>query len=745
VIRRYLAWRFAGWLLPAAWRLTKALVLAAAALVAAPATLVAAAAVTLAWRRGWPPARLARAAAACAPMLAAWLAATTVAATGAAGTLAALPAAPYRAWLDMWHDAAAGRPLLAAAVIAPLAIPAGLAAGALAWSRRIRAMESGSSGLSPASAVAFDRRQWRHQVATARARIAAPGSVPLIKGYGSVVAGAVIRTVNHRTGPVASLPYQRMRSHQVVIGATGTGKTTLLLRLWAGFMAAAQQRYAAGQGPRPLLVVLDCKGGADARRIADRARRVLREAGARSTAAWPDEARLSLWDLPAGPLTTTLLDLIEHGTGAAAYYTDVMEALVALAVEAPPGPPRSAQELRDRLDAGWLSLAYAATGQPADLALIRSSARLLPDIALRYRALFRRLGAGLDGPGGFGDADAWYCILEGTSEPAVAEGQARALTDLLAQFATGGPNREILLAVDEFSAVARRLPIWGLYERARSLGLAVQVSAQSWPGLAGTEDDRNRIAAAADGGLWLLRTPYPEPVTALAGQRKLTDTSRKLRRSRVWAEEGQSRTTLAPVADPALIRSLDTGQVAYIYRGGVTYVQVKRLIGSPPALPPATTPAPPTAELHPTTAPRPDPPTARPAGTPRAPITPPAWATRAAGPVWPLPPERRPAPSSPPAWQPLSAHEGSREHSGTSAAWPPTPEPPPAPADHRPSGLTAFLDAAFGPEPTARSAGNPARSTRQQDSFGATTGASQHAATDGASRADGACETEDSR
>jgi len=701
VIRRYLAWRFAGWLLPAAWRLTKALVLAAVALAAAPATLVAAVAVTLAWRRGWPPARLARTAAACAPMLAVWLAATAV----AAGTLAALPAAPYRAWLDMWHAAAAGRPLLAAAVIAPLAIPAGLAAGALAWSRRIRAMESGSSGLSPASAVAFDRRQWRHQVATARARIAAPGSVPLIKGYGSVVAGAVIRTVNHRVGPVASLPYQRMRSHQVVIGATGTGKTTLLLRLWAGFMAAAQQRYAAGQGPRPLLVVLDCKGGADARRIADRARRVLREAGARSTAVWPDEARLSLWDLPPGPLTTTLLDLIEHGTGAAAYYTDVMEALVALAVEAPPGPPRSAQELRDRLDAGWLSLAYAGVGQPADLALIRSSARLLPDIALRYRALFRRLGAGLEGPGGFGDADAWYCILEGTSEPAVAEGQARALTDLLAFFATSGPDREILLAVDEFSAVARRLPIWGLYERARSLGLAVQVSAQSWPGLAGTEDERNRIAAAADGGLWLLRTPYPEPVTALAGQRKLTDTSRRLRRSRVWSEEGQGRTALAPVADPALIRSLDTGQVAYIYRGGVTYIQVKRLIGSPPALPPATAPAPPAAELHPATSAPADPPTASSDGTARSPITPPAWATRAAGPVWPLPSVRA-APSSP--------------------AWPPAPEQAPAQADHRPPGLTAFLDAAFGPEPIARPA-------------------SQHAVTDAPTRADGARETEDSR
>src|ERR1019366_7811483 len=49
--------------------------------------------------------------------------------------------------------------------------------------------------------------------------------------------------------------------------------------------------------------------------------------------------RLSLRTLPPGQLTATLLHLIEHGTGAAAYYADVTEAVVALAVEAPCGPP----------------------------------------------------------------------------------------------------------------------------------------------------------------------------------------------------------------------------------------------------------------------------------------------------------------------------------------------------------------------------------------------------------------------
>jgi hypothetical protein len=48
-------------------------------------------------------------------------------------------------------------------------------------------------------------------------------------------------------------------------------------------------------------VVLDCKGGADSRQVADRVRRVLRSAGARSAAIWPDEAGLSLWQLPRSP------------------------------------------------------------------------------------------------------------------------------------------------------------------------------------------------------------------------------------------------------------------------------------------------------------------------------------------------------------------------------------------------------------------------------------------------------------
>jgi hypothetical protein len=604
VIRRYLGLLVLLAALRLAWRLLR-LTLATTVIVAgAPVTVAAVVAVGLAWYRGWPPRRLYLAALWCLPMAAAWLAATAV----ATASWQAVLAAPYLAWLASWHEALAGSLPRAVVTIAPAAVPLGLVAGALVWSRRLFAMASGG-GILPTAGVTFDQRQWRHQVRTAKALTAAPGSVPLLSRRGDVVAGAVIRAVGCPAPALAALPYQRLRSHQVVVGTTGTGKTTLLLRLWAGFVARGLQLHAAGSGRRPLLVVLDCKGGADSRRVADRFRRVMRGAGSRSTAVWPDEAALSLWDLPPPDLTSTLIDMIEHGSGAAAYYTDVMESVVELAVGAPGGPPASAADFLQRLDAGWLTRSYAAAGREAEAALLTSAARHVSDVALRFRTLLRRLGDGLDGPGGYGAADAWYCILEGTADVAAAEAQARALVDLLAHYAVdgAGADREILLAVDEFSAVSRRLPIWQLYERARSLGLAVQVSAQSWEGLAPQDDDRYRIAATADGGIWLLRTPHPEPVTALAGPHQTLDTSRRLLSAPRWDDEGTSRMREAPVADPALIRRLAVGQAAYIYRGGVTYVQVKRLVAAPaaltgvPAAADASTPTAPAAATAPPT------------------------------------------------------------------------------------------------------------------------------------------------
>jgi hypothetical protein len=555
----------------ALWWLSKRLAAVAVAVAVAPVTLVAAGSAAVAWWRGWPPRRLYVAAAWCLPMAGVW----------AAGIALSRRAATPWGLLRHGHLAAA------AVAVAPPAVPLGLLAGGAAWAYRIFRMETGTAGRSAASPARFDARLWRRQVRTARGLLAAPGALPLFRQNDGVIIGSVIRAVGARARPVASIPFGRLRSHQVVIGTTGTGKTTLLLRLWAGFMAGGLRGYTAGVARRPLLVVLDCKGGGSSRKVADRFRRVLLDAGARSVATWPDEASLRLWDLPPGQLVSTLLDLIEHGTGAAAYYADVMEAVVTLAVNAPCGPPGDVADFLSRLDAGWLVNAYADDSEA--VGTVRSAGGAIGDTALRFRTLWRRLGGGFDGSGGFGDADAWYCVLEGTADKAVAEAQARALVDLLATYAVSGASREILLAVDEFSAVSRRLPIWQLYERARSLGLAVQVSAQSWQGLAGDEDERYRIATTAEGGIWMLRTPHPGPVVELAGTRRVVETARRVAGDPGWDASGMSGTSLprsVPVLDPELVRRLDVGQVAYVYRGGATFIQVKRLIGGQAALPP---------------------------------------------------------------------------------------------------------------------------------------------------------------
>ena len=88
--------------------------------------------------------------------------------------------------------------------------------------------------------------------------------------------------------------------------------------------------------------------------------------------------------------------------------------------------------------------------------------------------------------------------------------------------------RAILLACDDYSAVSGKVPLWQLYERGRSLGIGVQVSAQSWHGLGDSDDERYRIAATADGGIWLMRTPHPEPVSQLAGTRQVIETATKV-------------------------------------------------------------------------------------------------------------------------------------------------------------------------------------------------------------------------
>jgi len=577
------------WLLRKAVRAAGWLLLAALAAAAWPVTVIAAAGYAAAWLRGWPPVRLYRAAAWALPVTTAWLAAAALHAPGWPTALA-----PGRAWSGGWDHVAATGLARTFLMTVPVAVPAGLAAAGIIWAWRIYAISAGLGGIMASAPITFDARQWKRQVRTARGVTEAPGAVPLRARGGKIPVGGTIRTIGHRWHPVFTLPATACSRHMVVVGATGSGKTNLMIRLWAGWFTATLAAARAGRGNRPLLVVLDGKGGRDARVKAGRTRRLLYGAGARQVAIWPDEARLSLWDLPAADLAVLLYQMIESGTGAAAYYADILQAVLTLAVGAPGGPPLSTAAFLDRLDARWLQAAWDPARYPAEAARARSAARHLPDIQLRYATLLARLGPALDGPGTLAEADAWYFILEGTREPSVAEVQAMAITELAAHAATSlhDEPRAMLLAADDYSAVSGRVPVSSLYERGRSLGIGVQVSAQSWQGLGRDEDERYRIAATADGGIFVLRTPHPEPLSQLAGRRRVLETAHRLIGGS-WGDEGTTRIRHAWTADPDLIRRLDVGQACYIHRGAATFVQVARPKPSPLTLlpPPAAEPA----------------------------------------------------------------------------------------------------------------------------------------------------------
>ena len=182
-----------------------------------------------------------------------------------------------------------------------MALAGGLALGGVLWAWRIYAITTGLGGITASAPIIFDARQWNRQARTALGLTKAPGAVPLLARGGQIPVGGTIRAIGHKWRPVLAVPAVVLRpAHGHRRRDRVSGKTNLMIRLWAGWFTATLPGSRSGRGDRPLLVVLDCKGGRDARRKADRTRRLLYGAGARRVAVWPDEARLCLWDLPAG-------------------------------------------------------------------------------------------------------------------------------------------------------------------------------------------------------------------------------------------------------------------------------------------------------------------------------------------------------------------------------------------------------------------------------------------------------------
>jgi hypothetical protein len=123
--------------------------------------------------------------------------------------------------------------------------PGRLALAGLAWAWRNYAVTAGLAGMMASASITFDTRQWNRQARTALGVTRAPGAVPLLARGARIPVGGTIRAIGHRWHPVFTIPGSACARHMVIVGSTGSGKTNLMIRLWAGWFAAALQAWRA--------------------------------------------------------------------------------------------------------------------------------------------------------------------------------------------------------------------------------------------------------------------------------------------------------------------------------------------------------------------------------------------------------------------------------------------------------------------------------------------------------------------
>jgi hypothetical protein len=363
----------------------------------------------------------------------------------------------------------------------------------------------------------------RSRQATKRAAAA-----PLVV-EGQLILGAPITgDLDWRCRGYLPYPPDVLGRHLVLVGASGQGKSETAVRLAAGAAAAYGWQ----------VFFLDAKGD-----LAMAARFwAAMQAGGKTNLAMMPSRPFDVWRGDSTALLNRLLSVLEWSEP---YYRDLTKMVLSLALDAPQGPPRSSPELLGRLNRERLHELYAGHPDGAELGGLK--AEQIAATYNRYRAFFRALQGQVDGDWSWEDVETGYLLLDGLALKDQSVSLGRVLLEDFAHYvARRKPSdRRVLLIVDEFSALSLGgTDAASLFERVRSYGTSVVVTAQSYAGL-GQGADRILGAAAA---VLLHQCPDPEILITRAGQ----VSERQLRQG------GTERVTLGG------IRTYATGQVSAV-------------------------------------------------------------------------------------------------------------------------------------------------------------------------------------
>ncbi len=363
---------------------------------------------------------------------------------------------------------------------------------------------------------------------------------------------------------------KQMTHHVLVMGSTGSGKTETALRM----------SYLIARATKAPLFYVDAKGD---KQNAERFLGLMRAAGRGMARVFPNEP-FNGWKGDSRDIANRLLEIISYtDEGPASWYKDVASLVVSLACKQPSGPPRSGEQLLERLDLHSLKSAYAEN--PNEVSLLTE--QHVSQVRLRYQAFFHLVGDRLDGSWSWDDASCAYFLLDSLTLGEETSNLANYLFEDFSHYFTKRKhrNRSCFMVVDEFSALAASTSMAQRIEQARGFNTCLILMPQVVSGMGG-EDEAARILGSAQ-TVVLHRLNTPEEIIALAGTKLEVEQSQQYEDGK-YTGLGSSRLQHQFKIDPNEVRELNPGTAFIINRGKamkamITRAQSVRPVSLPPS------------------------------------------------------------------------------------------------------------------------------------------------------------------
>ncbi|MFI5716076.1 hypothetical protein [Nocardia sp. NPDC051750] len=513
-------------------------------------------------------------------------------------------------WVLLWSGAGevAAADFTGIAPMLLIALPAGMLAATYFWAEFLHKNASvGQKSLARTERIAAAMQKRRDRAAARTAAHGAPYTagnnvvLGVLSEHVSAAPLGVWRSLAARHMQWLTVPMTEVGRHVAWVGTTGSGKTTGLERHFVAVQEAswtAWHRWAdvpgmKGKHPRPLMVLIACKGGEDDRKFGEKIRRISLKRGIdpeRIAMVLPGGDRLNIWDMPARDLRGVLSDLMGSGqasTSEGQHFDEMRKRIVSLVVDAPIGPPRSSDEFLARLNEQTLIDAWQAAPDVVRQvkALQAEKVPQLDDALIKMSNLFGQLkdqdGNGVfDGGRDLSELDVLYVTVPGMDKDA-ARAQVAAILRMVMQRAgrtKAEDRRAVYLLLDEASAVATEqggaLGLVEIAERGRSQGVSITFSAQSKEGLAADPWTLSRLLSSCAGGLLLGYSENAGDLCKHLGSIRRMLPSRHLIKGQRHGDEGQTSYGEKWLVDPDRIRQMATGDVVYGKAGHAWYGRV---------------------------------------------------------------------------------------------------------------------------------------------------------------------------